>query len=790
MSDTLPIDNLENDFRQALETGHVVVSAATGSGKSTRLPLWCRQAGRVLVIEPRRVACTALATFLAESLGQRPGQSVGYAIRFDSCFGPETEVVFVTPGIALRWLAEDGLANFAVVMLDEFHERRWDTDLLLALLKARRQHHLVATSATLSGPALADYLDARVLEAEGRSYPVSVNYVAGDVRGMPDKRGLEARTRAAVERALSETDGDVLVFLPGRGEIQSVQAALGGLDAECLTLHAGVPANEQQRALKPGRGRRIILATNVAETSLTIPAVTAVVDAGLERRTARRNNRTVLQLAPIAQANAEQRRGRAGRVAPGHCYRLWGRQAPLDSFRPPEIQREDLTEMMLAAASAGYRLASLSFPDRLPERALTTARARLESMGAVDQEGRITAHGRALFALPIDTLFAHLISAMPDESSRAAMVDLTAALNVSPPLMRLPEAAVARVELADWQPLACDATTLLAVIRGRAPESLNIRPGARKEARRLAEQMRMALGLPRNIPEVLTVDRAAWLKAMAKAAPELLYVRRQRRPSAMGNGWDEVIIDERSRMEDEALAALVLDDHSVPGKRGTRETRTLATCLAPVPLSLIQDLDLGQVTLDEVRLESGEPRVRERREYAGRTVAREETRPSGTALRQAVAELVLADRMLIPAGSHLKEDLQQWALYVALGKHRESMAPDMPDQPEVPEVKPWLIARLETLGLNLMEDLALIEPDDLKFKGIPDWEREAFDRQYPARFFLGDLVLRVLYDVSRKQIMLEPESGQRKTVPKRWELPAWSGWEIQYRRDSKVEDVR
>jgi len=790
MNDALPIDVLKPDFKQALAAGHVVVSAETGSGKSTRLPLWCAESGRVLVVEPRRVACTALATYLAECRDEAPGQGIGYAIRFDSRFSPDSEVVFVTPGIALRWLAEDGLGGFSLVLIDEFHERRWDTDLLLALLRAQGRHRLVATSATLSGSRLANYLGASALEAEGRSYPVTVSHLARQGRDMPDRRDLPARVSAAVEQAWSETEGDVLVFLPGRGEIQSVQSSLEKRGLECLALHAGIGAAAQQEALRPGRHRRVILATNVAETSLTIPSVTAVVDSGLERRTARRNQRTVLQLGPIAEANAEQRRGRAGRVSPGHCYRLWGRQAPLERFRPPESQREDLTEMMLAAASVGTRLEELVFPEPLPEKSLLQARERLQAMGAVDVQGTISEHGRALFSLPIETLHAHLISAMPDPACQAAMVDLVAGLSVARSLMRLPDNAQARAELAAWQSVACDATTLLAIVRDQAPDSMTVPAGARKEARRLAVQIRQRLGLSTRLPNRVDVDRQQWLRAMAQAAPELLYVRRERRPSAMGNARDEVVIDERSRMEADAQAALVLDDHSVPGKPGTRDTRTIATCLAPLPLSCVRDLGLGEVQAEAVTLEEGEPRVRQVRRYAGRLVEREVIRPSGAALRQAVARLIMEDRLLSPAGPRLQADLRQWVLYVALGKHRESLDPEMPTAPQVPEAEAWLMERLAALGLESPEELPLIDESDLVFSGIPEWEREVFDRQYPAEVFLGDLRLGVEYDIDRKVINLQPVSGQRKHPPQRWELPSWPGWQVFFCRGSKVEVVR
>lgn len=779
MTQALPIDALQLDFRAALNDGSVVVAAATGSGKSTRLPLWARELGPVLVVEPRRVACTALAGYVAQLDGAEPGREIGYAIRFDHQCRDDTPVVFATPGVALRWLSEGKADRFATVILDEFHERRWDTDLLLALLKERGEHHLVLTSATLAARNLASYLDSPLLESEGKQYPVEVTYMDAEDRDMPASKGLDQRVGKAVKKALGHTDGDILVFLPGRGEIRGAEQALSGVDAEVIPLHATVSPEQQKRALYPGERRRVILATNVAETSLTIPGVTLVVDSGLERRTHQRNGRTVLSLAGISQANAEQRRGRAGRTQPGECWRLWGRNAPLDTFTPPEVQREPLTEMMLAAAAAGKRLDELVFPDALPDKALTQASESLRAMNSLDEDGRITEHGRALFALPIDTLFAHLITAMPDATTRGAMADLTAALSTRPRLLRLPTGERARRELADWQPTSCDATTLIQAVRQEPRTELSPDQKARKEARRLASQIRRSMELG-DIPETLDFEREAWLQAVVEASPELAFVRRAKRRQAMGNGYREVTVGEDSRLEDDAEAALVFDDHSVPGKRGTRETFTIGTCLAPVPLTLLVDADLGETVPGDLNWRDGEPRLVTERHYANRVIDRRETRPEGATLRTALARQILADRLLQPAGETLRQDLAQWALYVELGH----------DSGEVPEAETWLENRLAELGVEQPEDIELVEPDDLKFAGIPDWERKRFDEKYPRTLTVDTLKLDVEYDVRRKRVTVEKTGGARKNPPQRWELPAWSGWKVRYRDGSKVVDVK
>ena len=779
-ADALPIDPLKEHFLGALDQGPVVVSAATGSGKSTRLPVWALARGPVLVVEPRRVACTALAGFLAGQRGQAAGDDVGYAVRFDTACTDQTPLVFVTPGIALRWYREGRLKRFTTVMLDEFHERRWDTDLLLALLKQDRGHRLVVTSATLDGPRLARYLDAEALHSEGRGYPVNVRHHADNDRQMPDARDLPPRVREAVRAGLADDDdGDVLVFLPGRREIQQAATALASLDAEVLPLHAGVTGEAQRRALTPGPRRRVILATNVAETSLTIPGVTLVVDAGLERRTHQRNGRTVLSLTPISQASADQRRGRAGRTAPGRVIRLWGENAPLEARTPPEIQREELGELVLAAACAGRRAGVLDFPDPLPAHTLDRAERQLNALGALDADGRATERGHALFALPVDTFFAHLIVAMADATAQGFMVDLAAALSARRRPLTLPRDEDGRRALADWEPRPCDATTLVRAVRQTPPESLKPNRAARDEARQLATQMRALLKLP-GLPASLDEEVPAILAAALAANPRAAFLRREkeRRRDAMGNGGEEVRVGEDSRFPEEAQAALVLDSHSLPGK-GTRQTLTLATCLAPVPVQALVEQGLAEPETGGVEWHDGEPVVTRHWYYAGRRVHTDTAHPEGAAARQVLARLILDGDCLAPAGERLMDDLDAWRLYLALGH----------DQGDAPEAAPWLARRLGELGVENLDDRALLEPRDLRFPGIPDWERQRFDEKYPRFVALSDLKMRVHYQIARRRVELEYRSGSRKAAPRRWELPAWSGWRVRYRKASRVVDV-
>lgn len=246
---SLPIDTLKATFLTRLTDHDLVVEAETGSGKSTRLPVWAAEQGRVLVIEPRRIACTSLAEYLAGQRNEKVGVSVGYAIKLENRFSDASSIVFVTPGVALRWFAEDGLARFETIMVDEFHERRWDTDLLVALLRQAATHRLVVTSATLQAQRLASYLSAERLQASGRVYEVDVEYRAAESRQLPDSRHLAERVKQEVLNALQQTEADILVFLPGRKEIQQCQQMLGSQhDLLVVPLHASVSDSERTLA--------------------------------------------------------------------------------------------------------------------------------------------------------------------------------------------------------------------------------------------------------------------------------------------------------------------------------------------------------------------------------------------------------------------------------------------------------------------------------------------------------------------------------------------------------------
>ncbi|WP_158886326.1 ATP-dependent helicase HrpB [Amycolatopsis anabasis] len=406
----LPVREVLGELGAALDAhGTAVLVAPPGTGKTTVVPLALaeRVRGRILVAEPRRLAARAAAARMAALLGERVGETVGYSVRGDRKVSARTRIEVVTSGLLVRRLQGDPeLPGVSTVLLDECHERHLDADLLLALLLdvrggLRDDLTLLATSATVAADRLATLLgEAPVITARARAHPV-------DVRYSPPARNerAEACVARAIRTALSEVDGDVLVFLPGVGEISRVHASLSDLpDVDVLPMHGRLPAAKQDAALRPGARRRVVLATAVAESSLTVPGVRAVVDSGQARvpRVDHRRGLPGLATVRVSAAVAEQRAGRAGREAPGVAYRCWARhdQASLPAYPEPEIRTAELARLALELACWSTPDGSgLAWWDPPAEGPLAAARALLRTLGATGGDGEVTARGRAMAGL-------------------------------------------------------------------------------------------------------------------------------------------------------------------------------------------------------------------------------------------------------------------------------------------------------------------------------------------------------------------------------------------------------
>ncbi|HVW43729.1 MAG TPA: ATP-dependent helicase HrpB [Amycolatopsis sp.] len=423
----LPVRAVLGDVIAALdERGAAVLVAPPGTGKTTIVPLALAEHGngRIVVAEPRRLAARAAAARMASLLGEAVGETVGYSVRGDRKVSARTKIEVVTSGLLVRRLqADPELPAVQTVLLDECHERHLDADLLLALLLdvragLRDDLRLLATSATVAADRLAILLDAPVITAHARTFPVDVGYV-------PPARGerIEATVARAIHRALSEVDGDVLAFLPGVGEIARTTALLS--DVDVVPLHGRLPAGLQDAALKPGARQRVVLATAVAESSLTVPGVRAVVDSGQARvpRVDHRRGLPGLATVRVSAAVAEQRAGRAGREAPGRAYRCWARhdQASLPAYPEPEIRTADLSRLALELACWSTPDGSgLSWWDPPPEGPLAAGRELTRVLGAVDG-GEVTARGRQMAALGLHPRLARaLLDGAAEVGARSA----------------------------------------------------------------------------------------------------------------------------------------------------------------------------------------------------------------------------------------------------------------------------------------------------------------------------------------------------------------------------------
>src|SRR5262249_37107924 len=423
MNEPLPIDQLLPEIiAQLRQSPNIVLEAPPGAGKTTRVPPALLDAGmagegEVLVLEPRRLAARMAARRVAEERGERLGETVGYQVRFEEVAGPRTRLRFLTEGVLTRRLLSDPqLKNVGVVALDEFHERHLQADLALALLRRlqkteRPDLKLVVMSATLDAGPVAKFLDdAPTLRSEGKRFDVAIEHLA-----RPDERPLAEQVAAALSRLVAENlapniDGDVLVFLPGAAEIRRAQAACAAIAGRhnlmVLPLHGDLSAEEQDRAVKPGPSRKVILSTNVAESSVTIDGVVAVIDSGLARVAGHSpwSGLPTLNVARISKASATQRAGRAGRTRPGRCLRLYTAQD--FNARPDhdmaEVHRADLAETALELHAAGVAdLTGFEWFEAPTQSALEAAESLLAELGAIDARGAVTEVGRRMLRFPL-----------------------------------------------------------------------------------------------------------------------------------------------------------------------------------------------------------------------------------------------------------------------------------------------------------------------------------------------------------------------------------------------------
>ncbi|MFT3907006.1 MAG: ATP-dependent helicase HrpB [Steroidobacteraceae bacterium] len=577
---------LAQALHAAFETHRdAVLTAPPGAGKSTIVPLALLEepwlAGRrILMLEPRRLAARAVAQRMASTLGEPVGERVGYRMRQDTRVSRRTRIEVITEGVLTRLLQSDpALEGVGCVIFDEYHERSLQADLGLALcLDARAQldapFRILVMSATIDGAQVARLLDdAPVVSVPGRSYPVDMIYAGKGSPPLPlafgAARGAESPERslaALVRRALGETEGDLLVFLPGAGEIRRVQNLLQeGLDANTriLPLYGELGGDAQDAVLQPLPGvRKLILATNIAETSLTIAGVTVVVDSGLVRR-ARfdpASGMSRLEVMRVARASADQRAGRAGRTAPGRCYRLWseGSHATLAAQTPAEILETDLAPLALELANWGAADGStLRWLDAPPDAMLAQARDLLQRLGALDAQGRMTSTGRAMVRLPLHPRLAHMLVHAREQGGLRLAAELAALLSERD-LLR-----------GGGFERDADVRTRLEVLRRES--GLDVDRNALARVRRNAEQLQRQAGesgdrgantrVAARAPAA-GVDEPSVGALLAQAFPDRIGQRRGESGGRylLANGRGAAFASQQSLARSEFIVAIELDD--------------------------------------------------------------------------------------------------------------------------------------------------------------------------------------------------------------------------------------
>lgn len=789
-SSRLPIDGIRSAFEEALDAhGRVVVSAPTGSGKSTRVPAWLAARGKVLVVEPRRVACRALADRVGELERQTLGpKGVAYVVRRANTMTDAARVVFATPGVVLRWLAEPTRApKFATIVLDEFHERTLQTDLIAALLLERFDGAIVVMSATVQGDRIAQYIGGPHVRGEGRVHDVSVGYrsTGGDRQLLPSPRDLEQRVGKALDAVWARADGDILVFLPGKGEIRrsAQMVRQRRRDASVIELHGGLTLKEQARVFGKTSQRKVVLATNVAETSLTVPGIGVVIDSGLVRRTRYHGGRGVLTLAPVAMDSAVQRTGRAGRTRAGTCLRLWSEKAVLREVTPPEIARESLVPLVLAAANAGADVARLKFLDPPAEHALETALSELGALGAVERGG-LTELGQQLFRLPLEPALGRLLveGVRAGDATAADVLDLVSGLSVRGQLVGGPLQEEAEDDL---RASGDDARVLIRALRA-GPKRREVNRVAWEEAKTTRKELAGILGQPGDIPQVgAKLDLPALKQTVMRALPMSVFVKRTRQKKRGDVAWGgpgiEVQLGRVSAVEaDDVEAFCALDLHAAGDVHGTPILRVSAA----LPLTL-RDLvrgDVGEEKVAEVVVKKGQITARIERVYGGRVISKREDAPEGEHARRALVTLMLQRRIFGAAVDAAEEGLARWDLARRLSRRAavREVGP-FPGSDEVtPALEAFLAERLDQLGLESADDVALLGDEDIAVAPLPEAVAAVLDRDYPTTVTIGGSRFRLSYNLGKGLVVMEVVSGDARKPPPVSLLPRLRGFKVEW----------
>lgn len=711
----LPIHDALDPLITALrDTGRAVLQAPPGAGKTTIVPLAMLEAnltkGRILMLEPRRLAARAAAERMAQTLGETAGQTVGYRVRGESKTSKATRIEVVTEGILTRMIQSDPeLSGVGAVIFDEFHERSLNADLGLALCleicdALRDDLILLAMSATLDAEPVATLMgNAPMITSEGRAYPVETRWLD---KPLPKNTRLEEATARLITQAVNETEGGVLVFLPGEGEIRRTQSLLKLPDG--CTVHplfGAMPFKDQQAAIRPAKtGRKVVLATSIAETSLTIQDVRVVVDAGRARRARFDPGSGMSRLVTerVTRAEATQRQGRAGRVAEGICYRLWtkGEEGALLPFPPAEIEAADLTGLALELALWGAAPTDLALLTQPNPGSFAEAQSVLHMLGALDGENRITAHGKAIAKLPLHPRLAHMLATA---GSRAA--PMAALLAARDPLTR-----GAPVDLA----LRIEALTDLKTFTDRRPYGVNRAAlhSIRDEAKRLAKSAKGSDPTPRSPAELA-----------ALAYPDRIGLHRKGdAPRFVLSGGKGAILDEEDPLATARLI-VVTDTDGNPREARIRQAIQISE-------SQIRELFADQISWqDNCHWSKRERRVIARRQEMFGAVALDD-RIWKDAPDDAIARAMLDG--VRDLGITLSPAAQRFVARVELIRAAGHDLPDMTPDALMFTINDWLLPHLS--GIKTADHWKKFDLLDA-LRARLDWNQmQLVDRFAPAHF--------------------------------------------------------
>ncbi len=714
----LPVEDILPALGAALETrSSAVLVAPPGAGKTTLVPLrllgapWLGQ-GKIVMLEPRRLAARAAASRMAQTLGEKVGETVGYRVRLQSKVSARTRIEVVTEGVFTRMiLADPSLEGVGAVIFDEFHERSLDADLGLALARdaqglLRDDLRILVMSATLDGAAVARLLDdAPVIESHGRAYPVQTRYLGRDERVR-----LEDQAARAVERALAEESGGVLVFLPGQGEIlrtaERLNERLRRSEVSVAPLYGALDPAQQDAAIAPAASgtRKVVLATSIAETSLTIEGVRVVVDCGLARvaRFDPASGLTRLATVRVSRAAADQRRGRAGRTEPGVAYRLWdeAETRALPAFADPEILDADLTGLALDLARWGARdPADLAFLDPPPAAAFAEARALLRRLEALTEDGVLTAHGEALSEVPLAPRLAHMVL-KAGETGQAGRAALIAALVSERGLGGRDADLRHRLE---------------GLLRDRSPRARDAKALAERWARLAGRRSGAGQGAGEALDDGLL---------LAFAYPERI-------AKARGGRGEFQLVSGRGAFV-EPTDALARERWLAIAEMGGGERRDRILLAAPLEEAELVAAFAGQMETDYRLEESGGGKLRAKRlTRLGRLVVREEIdeTPDPAVIAAALTERVRTDGLgKLPWG----EAIASFRRRVMFLQGQGLNLPDISDFGLLQRLDDWLAPLL--VGLR---SLAALKPDALDgaVRSLVPWDQQRqVDSLAPARW--------------------------------------------------------